>query len=243
MGNAYLSQRKICPRTLQPSFLDQRNVAFHTDQYGYPSKDQTLSKISENRKSMSNKESIENLLIDPEERSDQFFRRNFHPSPMQLYKDLREKWVHEDGLINQRVTWLLTYQAFLFTAFGVIVQIRFGFDETIRSDSCFWRVFSPYSLGELVIVLNAVITIRFLRKGIVAAVDAMELLNCKLREHKDTGRIWSDARIEVFDHTTIAGAGPAKVLARSFEATWWIIVTYEFCRTLLRWIWPALPIV
>jgi uncharacterized membrane protein len=35
------------------------------------------------------------------------------------YQDLREKWVHEDDLLNHRVTWLLLSQTLLFAAYGV----------------------------------------------------------------------------------------------------------------------------
>jgi hypothetical protein len=35
------------------------------------------------------------------------------------YEDLREKWVHEDDLLNHRVTWLLLSQTLLFAAYGV----------------------------------------------------------------------------------------------------------------------------
>jgi len=35
------------------------------------------------------------------------------------YQDLREKWVHEDDLLDHRVTWLLLSQTLLFAAYGV----------------------------------------------------------------------------------------------------------------------------
>ena len=38
------------------------------------------------------------------------------------YEDLREKWTHEDDLINHRITWLLLSQTLLFTAYGIFLQ-------------------------------------------------------------------------------------------------------------------------
>jgi len=38
------------------------------------------------------------------------------------YKDLREKWTHEDNLINHRLGWLLTSQTILFAGYGVLLQ-------------------------------------------------------------------------------------------------------------------------
>ncbi len=34
------------------------------------------------------------------------------------YDDIRSKWVHEDNLVNQRITWLLVSQGLLFAGYG-----------------------------------------------------------------------------------------------------------------------------
>lgn len=39
-------------------------------------------------------------------------------SPDEFYKAIRDQIVHEDNLCNQRMTWLITLQAFLFGAYG-----------------------------------------------------------------------------------------------------------------------------
>lgn len=36
---------------------------------------------------------------------------------------LRELWVHEDNLLNHRVTWLVTSEGLLLTAFGIFLQV------------------------------------------------------------------------------------------------------------------------
>lgn len=32
-----------------------------------------------------------------------------YPCPKEIYDDPRAKWIHEDGLINQRINWPLTW--------------------------------------------------------------------------------------------------------------------------------------
>ena len=39
------------------------------------------------------------------------------------YEALREKWVHEDNLVNHRVTWLLYAQTILFAAYGILLTV------------------------------------------------------------------------------------------------------------------------
>jgi hypothetical protein len=41
----------------------------------------------------------------------------------EIYLGLREKWVQEDNLLDQRVTWLLLSQTILFAAYCVMMQI------------------------------------------------------------------------------------------------------------------------
>lgn len=40
----------------------------------------------------------------------------------QLYRALREQWVHEDDVINFRITWLILSETLLFTAYAVLVE-------------------------------------------------------------------------------------------------------------------------
>ncbi len=39
-------------------------------------------------------------------------------------EDLREKWTHEDDLINHRITWLFVSQTLLFAGYGLLLQVR-----------------------------------------------------------------------------------------------------------------------
>ncbi len=38
------------------------------------------------------------------------------------YQDLREKWVHEDNLVDHRLTWLLVSQTLMFAGYGVLLD-------------------------------------------------------------------------------------------------------------------------
>jgi len=46
---------------------------------------------------------------------------NSYPDLASLYSMLREQIQHEDSLVNQRITWLLATEAFLFAGFGAIL--------------------------------------------------------------------------------------------------------------------------
>lgn len=45
---------------------------------------------------------------------------------LEIYRAYREKVAHEDGLVNQRVFWFVTFQALLFTSFSLLTQGDFG---------------------------------------------------------------------------------------------------------------------
>jgi hypothetical protein len=167
-----------------------------------------------------------------------------YPLPTALYADLREKWKHEDALINQRVTWLLTSQAFLFTAYGVIAGLKIAHDARVgqAASDHIWKALSPYSIAELLVVVSASVVMYFLAKGILAAIQAMKMLKRQLRNHKRNGRIWLRASIDVLHDTTDAGASPSKWMAITFVAVWGIVGAYEFARVVLPFIWPNLPI-
>ena len=45
-----------------------------------------------------------------------------------IYQAYREKVTHEDGLVNQRMFWLVTFQALLFTSFALLTQSKLEID-------------------------------------------------------------------------------------------------------------------
>ncbi len=50
-------------------------------------------------------------------------RKERMPTDHDLYLALRDKWVHEDDLLDQRISWLLLSQTLLFAAYGVFMQV------------------------------------------------------------------------------------------------------------------------
>ncbi len=40
------------------------------------------------------------------------------------YTDRREKWVHEDDLLNHRMNWLLASQGLMFAGYAVIIKLE-----------------------------------------------------------------------------------------------------------------------
>ncbi|WP_137702392.1 hypothetical protein [Marimonas lutisalis] len=45
---------------------------------------------------------------------------------LELYRAYREKVVHEDALVNQRIFWFVTFQALLFTSFSLLTEGNIG---------------------------------------------------------------------------------------------------------------------
>ncbi|MGC4094899.1 MAG: hypothetical protein QM756_44675 [Polyangiaceae bacterium] len=96
-----------------------------------------------------------------------------------LRKELREKWVHEDHLINHRLTWLLTSQTILLGAYGLVNQRL--------SDWFFCPTESQ--LKHTVFLLNVIPWVGiavsgFLLLGLVAAGRAMKIIR---RQHRAIG--------------------------------------------------------
>jgi hypothetical protein len=92
-------------------------------------------------------------------------------SPTDSYEYWRERWVHEDELINQRLSWLLASQTLLFAAYGLALQVGANPSNTSEVSKKTTEVLSliPYigfysSVSIMVSVLAAVIALYFLWK-------------------------------------------------------------------------------
>lgn len=171
-------------------------------------------------------------------------KKRFPDAPADLYKDLREKWVHEDALINQRVTWMLNAQALFFGAFGLIAKTRLDFDAKLdlRRAEHFWYAFSPYSVAECIVLVLGLTVALYLRSGIFAAVEAMWVIKLRLRLHQRAHRIWRGLNVDVLRKTTKNGATPSKVMSDVFVLAWLVLATYEAARLTLPFLFPSLPI-
>ncbi len=87
-----------------------------------------------------------------------------------IYRAYREKVAHEDGLVNQRVFWFVTFQALLFTSFSLLTQGDFG-PSAFRLTTV---VFAAVGLGSAL----------FTYVSVDAAFDAIE----------NTQRRWKEQR-------------------------------------------------
>jgi hypothetical protein len=83
------------------------------------------------------------------------------------YEDLREKWTHEDDLINHRITWLLLSQTLLFTAYGIFLQTASQPDHLASVDKLI-PVIPLIGFAVSIIIMwsigAALASMRFLRK-------------------------------------------------------------------------------
>lgn len=149
-----------------------------------------------------------------------------HPLASPVYADIRAKWVHEDALINQRVTWLLTSQGFLFTAFGVIVKLRMDapLPPAKGSDVVL------FDIGEVLVVVSALVVSYFLRDGIVAAIRAMEEIKKYLKACQLADPSWRDVRVDILDKISHDGTAPARGMVNTFAILWVLLYLYEVVR-------------
>lgn len=171
-------------------------------------------------------------------------RKRFPDAPADLYRDLREKWVHEDSLINQRVTWMLNSQALFFGAYGVIAKFRIDYDVKLDAKQAdhFWYAFSPYSLAECIVLALGLTVVYYLRSGIFAAFKAMWVIKLRLRLHQRNHRTWPGLKVDVLGRTTEEGATPSKVMANGFAIAWLVLTVYEVSRIVLPFFSASIPI-
>lgn len=123
-----------------------------------------------------------------------------------LYTNLRSSTEHEDTLISQRLTWLLTIQAFMFAAYGFIVQglVEEAHDPlpAVKADIALFADSAALSLGLIVILTNMV----FCRK-VGISIDAAKMALTGLRA------IWARQHKAAFQNSS------AKYLPRGFIDT------------------------
>jgi hypothetical protein len=154
----------------------------------------------------------------------------YPPDPKDIYADLREKWKHEDNLVNHRVTWLLNTQAFSLTAYGVLAKLRL---DTAWSSNGGWDS-APFSAAELAVPIVALFILHFLSKGIQAAIRAMGILKDELRKHQDCQRVWTKITVDVLDDTTQEGAKAPMRMVMVFQCVWCVLLVFEFASIFSR---------
>ena len=124
----------------------------------------------------------------------------------ELEEDFYELTHHEDELINQRLTWLLTSQALLFAGYAVLVTKDKEKDKGLMAPEQFQAVLDW--LPRLGMTISALILI-----GIIGAIIA-SLMLVKRYERPHPGVSWV---------TTIFGWIPAVLFPIVFIVVWLLL--------------------
>ncbi len=120
------------------------------------------------------------------------------------YQDLREKWVHEDNLVNHRLTWLLVSQTLMFAGYGVLLD-------------SLGRCPSPSQASHIRRLLTylpffGIATSLLILGGIVAAVWALIILRRR------------NAGLDVYRWTTVLSFLASIGLPVVFAIAWYIVL-------------------
>lgn len=133
-------------------------------------------------------------------------RRDFHTirtgalalsDVLTYYGQLRDYVKHEDELINSRLSWSLTIDGFLFTAYGVLLGQAFGIEaKSTVAAAASGAVPFLFFLALPIVAVGAVISI-FSRNSITAAHNAIQYLNAIAHDGAlkiDPGSVAADDR-------------------------------------------------
>jgi hypothetical protein len=104
-----------------------------------------------------------------------------HPSAVECYNILRDQLQHEDNLITQRLSWLMGSQAFLFTAYAIVLN------SPERPKNALIGSLQDYLLGTVPIV--SLLCAVLIYASIIAGVLAM------LKIHRSTHHFCNDAAV------------------------------------------------
>ena len=122
------------------------------------------------------------------------------------YEYWREKWVHEDELINQRLNWLISSQTLLFAAYGLALQI--GTNPSNTSDEVSNKTTEVISLIPYIGLYSSISILL----SVLAAVIALFVLLNKSGKFKDY--------LQVTLPTTLMGVAAGISLPLIFIFAW-----------------------
>lgn len=129
----------------------------------------------------------------------------------------REKWTHEDHLVNFRITWLLAIQAVLFGGYGYILNLLATQTEAASPEA----LQIAKRLLELIPRFGVIFAaVSFL--GIIAALIAMVLMKFQKGFFLNSAK---SRKPDVHLATTIAGWSSAGLLPFVFAGAWLLTPT------------------
>lgn len=144
-------------------------------------------------------------------------------SEEQKGSEVFERWVHEDNLINHRLTWLLTSQAFIFSAYGL--ALKFGGEDICCESNKFHYVLK--AISTLGLVTSTLILI-----GICAAAYVVYKLwkNDPLKKEESSDKKGHELYTEVANgFVLIGGLSPPILLPFCFIFSWVYITLKSGC--------------
>ncbi|MBC8386509.1 MAG: hypothetical protein ISS18_04880 [Bacteroidales bacterium] len=134
---------------------------------------------------------------------------------MSKYEEFREKWKHEDGLINQRLTWLLITQTLLFAGYANI------FVKIMEAESI--TIITHFLL--LVMAIFGILFSNIIRISVNAAIMAMYDLK---KQYKEEGNI------DTSERATDKGFKASKNMPKLFIILWILLLLFQLQELLLQ---------
>jgi hypothetical protein len=132
---------------------------------------------------------------------------------LEYYNLIRQRIEHEDGLIVQRLSWLVASQSFLFTAYAIVLSSLTASPQSATSA----MLHQEARLSRL-IPLVAIMTCALIYTGIVAAVKAIASLRRSYRSRFPSDETIPD--IQVGTLTRLLGLAAPLLLPLVFIGVW-----------------------
>lgn len=133
------------------------------------------------------------------------------------WKTARERWVHEDALVNQRMTWLLHSQGLLFAAYGLVAKSVF--DGKLATASGAPATPGAAELAEPLRRVFSLIPVLGIGTCIAIALGVFAAWSAQERVGRDFARS-SRVPVGVSKETTFLGRLTAVLLPLFFVSGW-----------------------
>jgi hypothetical protein len=135
-------------------------------------------------------------------------------SGIQYYQMIRSQIEHEDNLINQRVSWFVTAQAFLFTAYAIVLNAP----PQVRLQSFATQQEILFSLIPVVAIGVSIL----IYITIIAAMLAMANLRRMVKDHVDDSTLLPP--VQGYRQTFFLGQATPILIPFLFMISWIVLL-------------------
>jgi hypothetical protein len=135
-------------------------------------------------------------------------------SGIQYYQMIRSQIEHEDNLINQRVSWFVTAQAFLFTAYAIVLNAS----PQVRLQSFATQQEILFSLIPVVAIGVSIL----IYITIIAAMLAMANLRRMVKDHVDDSTLLPP--VQGYRQTFFLGQATPILIPFLFMISWIVLL-------------------